>query len=81
MRAKGHLPLAKVSLEVDDGLGTLDVAEALAPHMEHLVRGLGKQAANVNVGLAGLVLQATVEWLVWGARSGNGPGDGWLLVH
>jgi hypothetical protein len=76
-----HSPLAEVGLQVDDGLGALDVSKALAPHVEHLVGGLRKQAPNVHVGLASLVLQATVEWLVWGARSGNSPRDGGLLVH
>ena len=49
--------------------------------MKHLVSGLGQQASDVNVGLTSLVLQATVEWLVRGARSGNGPRNGGLLVH
>lgn len=78
---RGHLPLAQIGLEVNDGLGALDISEALSPHVEHLIRGLGKQTANVDVGLTGLVLQATVEWLMRRARSGNSSRDRRLLMH
>jgi hypothetical protein len=60
-----YSPLAKIGLEVDDGLGALDVAKTPAPTMKHLICCLWEQATDVDIGLAGLVLKAAVKRLVW----------------
>jgi hypothetical protein len=55
------LPLAKIGLEIDDGLRALDIAEAPAPTMKHLVCCFWEQTTDVNIGFSGLVLKAAVE--------------------
>jgi hypothetical protein len=49
--------------------------------LEHLIGGLRKQASDVHVGLAGLVLETTVKRLMRRARSRDGPRDGRLLMY
>lgn len=65
LEASMNLPFARTSLEIDDGLGTLDVTEAGAPVVQHVVGGLWKEATDVDISLTILVLQAAVEWLHW----------------
>lgn len=76
----GHKPLAKTSVEVDDGLGALDVAKARSPDLKELVGGLWEQAANVDVGLTTLVLQRTIERLERRRWCRNSTRDGWFAV-
>jgi hypothetical protein len=78
---QADIPLAQLRLHIDDGLGALNVTEALTPVLEHLIRGLWEQASNVHVGLAGLVLEATVERLMRRARGRDGPRNGRFLVY
>lgn len=76
-----HLPLAQTSVEVDDGLGALDVTKAKTPCLQHLVGGLGEESADVDVGLAALVLEGSVKRLQWRRWSRNGAWNGWLAGH
>jgi hypothetical protein len=73
------VPLAQTRVQIDDRLGALDVSEAAAPCLEHLVTGLRQQASNVDVGLATLILQSTIERLERRGWSRNGTRDDWLL--
>lgn len=58
-----NLPLAQTSVEVNDRLGALDVTKARSPNLKKLIGGLREKATNVDVGLAALVLQSTIEGL------------------
>ncbi len=57
------IPFAHIAVEVDDGLRALDVTEAAAPGLEYLITGLRQQSTDVDIGLASLILQSTVERL------------------
>ena len=78
---KLHLPLAQLSLVVDDGLGALNIAKTLSPFVQHLISCFRQQPSNVYIGLPIVVLQAAVKWFDWGARCGNGPRNLRLLLH
>jgi len=75
------LPFAKAGVQVDDRLRALDVTEARTPGLEVLIGRLGKQAANVDVGLASLVLEGAIKRLEWRRWSRDGAWDGRLLGH
>ena len=55
------IPFAEASVQVDDRLRALDVTKARTPGLKVLIGCLGEQAADVDVGLASLVLQGTIK--------------------
>lgn len=75
------IPFAEASVQVDDRLRALDVTKARTPGLKVLIGCLGEQAADVDVGLASLVLQGTIKRLEWRRWSRDGTRDGRLLSH
>ena len=61
----GNIPFAESSVQVNDGLGALDVTKAGTPSLEVLISRLRKQSTDVDVGLTTLVLQGAVKRLEW----------------
>jgi hypothetical protein len=59
-----YSPLAEIGFEIDDGLGALDVTEALAPSVQHIVGSFGQQTADVDVRFTGLVFETPIKGLV-----------------
>ena len=49
--------------------------------MKHFVSSLRKKAADINIGLAVLILEATIQRLDRGARRRDSPRNGWLALH
>jgi len=73
--------LAEIRFVIDDGLGADNVAKSFTPALEHLISGLWKETTNVDIGLAILVLKASVKWLRWRTWSWNRSWDGRLTLN
>ena len=66
---------------INNRLGALDIAEATTPAMKHLISSFGKEAANVDISLTILVLEAAVERFDGRARGRNGTRNGRFLLN
>ena len=62
-RRGSNIPFAETGVEVNDRLRAPNVAEASTPVLEHLISSLRQEATDVDISLAALVLQSTVQWL------------------
>ena len=74
-------PLAEVCLQVDDGLGALDITKSLAPHVKHVVGSLWEEATDVDIGLSSLILEAAIKGLEGRAGCRNSTRNRRLFMY